>query len=84
MILNGELINFTFDNSYTASGIFIQGTDTTMKKFPLDLPSIILTGDYNVEVQKNGDYILTGTVGFKKDFPSILSTHYATLKLRKE
>lgn len=84
MILNGEVINFTFGTSYTASGIFIQGTDTTMKEFPKDLPSLILTGDYNVDVQKKGEYILRGTVGFKKNYPSILATHSATLKLRKE
>lgn len=82
--LDKENINFTFSNSYTISGIFIQGVDSTMKKFPFDLPSIILTGDYKVEEEKKGEYLLTGTLGYKKNYPSIYATHEAKIKLKIE
>ncbi|MFY7936611.1 MAG: hypothetical protein ACOVOQ_04490 [Flavobacterium sp.] len=84
LILDKENLKFTFSNSYTVRGIFIQGIDTTMKIFPLDLPTIILTGDYKVEEQKKGEYLLIGTIGFKKNYPSIYATHEAKIKLKIE
>ena len=84
LILNKEIIKFTFGHSYIVKGIGIQGIDFSIKKFPEDLPTLILIGEWTPEKQKNGEYLLTGTLGFKKNYPSILATHEATMKLKIE